>query len=418
MTAGIISVGTELTTGQCVDTNAAWLSGQLTRRGVEVVEHVTVGDDRERIRDAISHVLDRSDLVIITGGLGPTPDDVTRHALADAIGQPLEESREALAQLRAMFERWQRALHESNLVQALIPAGCTVLPNARGTAPGIAYRRGDARLFALPGVPAEMKAMFEAAVLPALGTRGGTGCTRSARLLCFGISEARLGETLADLMAAGRNPSVGTTASAAVISVRVNARGGDEAEAVRLLDADAVEIRRRLGQVVFAEGEETLQTAVAKLLARQCKTVATAESCTGGLLAKRLTDVSGSSVYFLRGIVAYANEVKTDLLNVPAKLIETHGAVSAPVAGAMATGCRSAAAADFALSITGIAGPSGGNPPKKPVGLVFIGLVDSASVAVRRFLFGDHLTRGEIRDRACKMALNMLRLRLLELETT
>ena len=172
MDAGIISVGTELVTGQCVDTNAAWLSQQLTQRGVDVVRHITVGDDKGTIRDAVSHALDELNLVIITGGLGPTPDDVTRYAIAEAIGQPLEENSEALAELRAMFERLQRKLYESNRVQALIPAGCTVLRNTRGTAPGIGYRRGDAQLLALPGVPAEMEAMFKAAVIPALVMTG------------------------------------------------------------------------------------------------------------------------------------------------------------------------------------------------------------------------------------------------------
>jgi nicotinamide-nucleotide amidase len=413
MDAGIISVGTELVTGQCVDTNAAWLSQQLTRRGVQVVRHVTVGDDKERIRDAISNALGGLGLVIITGGLGPTPDDVTRHAIAAAIGQPLEENAEALASLRAMFERWERKLHESNLIQALIPAGCIVLPNARGTASGIGYRRADTRLFALPGVPAEMEAMFEAAVVPSLPAQKRSACARSTRLLCFGISEARLGELLADLMVHGRNPSVGTTASGAVLSVRLNAHGQDESEAERLLIADAAEIHRRLGRVVFAEGEETLQGAVAKLLVQQGMTVATAESCTGGLIAKRLTDIPGSSAYFLRGFVVYANEAKTDLLGVPSALMEAEGTVSESVARAMASGCRSAADTDFALSITGIAGPTGGNPPEKPVGLVYIGLADNVGVSVRRFLLGEHLSRDEIRDRACKTALNMLRLRLL-----
>jgi nicotinamide-nucleotide amidase len=261
-----------------------------------------------------------------------------------------------------------------------------------------------------------MKAMFEANVLRNLPADRDFACASSAKLLCFGISEAKLGELLADLMVEGRNPSVGTTASDAVLSVRINSFGRDDSEGARLVSDDVAEIRSRLGNVVFGEEDETLQGAVGKLLIRQGLTVATGESCTGGLLAKRLTDVHGSSAYFLRGMVTYSNQAKSDLLGVPSALIETHGAVSEPVARAMASGCRSAADVDIAISITGIAGPGGGNPPEKPVGLVFIGLADAKDVVVKRLLLGEHYSRNDIRDRACKTALNMLRLSILSVQ--
>ena len=412
MDAVIISCGTELTTGQCVDTNSAWLSAQLTPVGVHVVEHITVGDDVAHLVFVIRRAFDAANLVIITGGLGPTLDDITREAIAAALGVPLVENAGALTQIRALFERWQRSMPESNHRQAMIPRGCDVIRNPCGTAPGIRYVNGDRMLFAFPGIPAEMQAMFNAEVLPQLNAASGGATIESARLLCFGISEAKLGEILSDLMQRGRNPSVGTTASQAILSVRVLAEGASPEEARTLLQTDVDLIRRRLGTLVFGEGDDTLEAVVARLLIEQHKTIATAESCTGGLLAKRLTDISGSSAYFLRGYVPYADSAKVELVGVPADLISRYGAVSEPVAEAMALGCRRAAGADYALSITGIAGPTGGSPPEKPIGLVYIGLAHSAGVETLRVLCGEHLTRVEIRDRSCKTALNLLRLLL------
>lgn len=268
-------------------------------------------------------------------------------------------------------------------------------------------------VFALPGVPSEMKAMFTEWVLPVAEKAGGGGRTCVGRLSCFGIAESTLGQTIADLMARDRNPSVGTTASAAIISVRIVARGRDEAEAQRLLEADLSEIRRRLGSVVFGRDDETLQDVAGQMLLARGLTVATAESCTGGLLAKRLTDVPGSSGYFLEGFVTYSNQAKQRRLRVPAALIDEKGAVSEEVAAAIAIGCREESGADLAISLTGIAGPGGGRPPDKPVGLVYIGFAARDGVDVQRYLFGEHLSRDEIRDRSCKTALNLLRLRLL-----
>lgn len=414
----IISCGTELTTGQCVDTNSSWISAQLTPVGVHVVEHVTVGDHAGHLVSTIRRAVDAAHLVIITGGLGPTLDDITRAAIAAALGAPLAENAEALTQIRAFFDRWQRTMPDSNRRQAMIPRGCEMIPNPRGTAPGIYHIHGDRRLYAFPGIPAEMQVMFNATVLPELRAAAGGTTTEAARLLCVGISEARLGEILSDLMQRGRNPSVGTTASHAILSVRVLAEGTSAAESRELLRADVDKIRRRLGTIVFGEGDDTLEAVVARLLIEQHKTIATAESCTGGLLAKRLTDIPGSSAYFLRGYVPYADAAKVELVGVPADLISRHGAVSEPVAEAMALACRRAAGSDYALSITGIAGPSGGSPPEKPIGLVYIGLAHSAGIEALRVLCGEHLTRDEIRDRSCKTALNLLRLRLLGVDSS
>lgn len=417
MDAAIISIGTELTTGQNVDTNSAWLAAELTELGAAVVGHQTVGDDVGRIQAAIQRALDQADFVVLTGGLGPTPDDLTREALARAIGQPLEKSSEALTQISSFFQRLQRPMPESNEVQAMLPRGCELLTNPRGTAPGIHHFHDETHLYALPGVPAEMKAMFSRSIASLLMAVPGDRFPREVLLRCFGISEAKVGELLRDLMVRDRNPLVGITASEAVISIRVLGLGRDTAETRELVDADASEIRRRLGQAVFGEGDESLESAVATLLVARGQTIATAESCTGGLLAKSLTDIPGSSDYFLRGYVTYSNESKEQLLNVPAKLMAEHGAVSEDVARAMASGCRTAAGSDLALSVTGIAGPGGAQPPDKPVGLVYFGMVHAGGVEVTRALIGDHLIRREVRGRACKTALNLLRLHLLRTDT-
>jgi len=411
MKAVIISVGEELVSGACVDTNAAWLSRALAADGVTTVRHVTVGDNLADIATAFREAMSVAEVVVCTGGLGPTPDDLTRQGLADALGEPLERSAEAERQIRALFERWQRPLRESNLVQALIPRGCEVIENQRGTAPGIAHATERCQVFLLPGVPVEMFLMYERFVAPRVG--GGGAVTLRAELRCYGMSEAELGDRLADMMARDRNPLVGTTASGAVLTVRFTARGCSDFEARQLLEADQGEVRRRIGHGVFGAGSEELEDALGKLLAERDLTIATAESCTGGLLAQRLTNVPGSSSYFFGGTVCYANKAKIDFLGVPASLIEAHGAVSEAVAVAMAAGCKERAGSDFALSITGIAGPTGGSPPDKPVGLVYIALATPTTCDARRFLFGEHLTRCEIRDRAAKTAMNMLRLQLL-----
>ena len=417
MNATILSIGTELATGQCVDTNAAWLATELTGLGMRVVEHRTVDDDRQEIAVAIRRLLERSEVLVMTGGLGPTPDDLTREALADAIGRPLEENAEALAQIQEFFSRLGRTVHPSNLRQAMIPPGARVIRNDLGTAPGVLYRTEGATLFALPGVPFEMKAMFVRAVVPALGGRGGPAHCVRRRLNCFGMSEARIGELLGEFMARDRNPLVGTTASQGVISIRLLAWAESASEAELLVKDDSDRFRGLLGETVFGEGEDSLESVVGDLLRRRGETLATAESCTGGLLATRLTDIPGSSGHYLRGFVTYSNEAKTDELGVPAELVRTHGAVSEEVAEAMAFGCRTVAGSDFALSTTGIAGPAGGSPPDKPVGLIYVGLADQDGVEVRRLLLGDHLGRAETRHRACSAALNLLRLRLLHADT-
>lgn len=412
MKAVILSIGTELATGQTVDTNSAWIARQLTPYGVRVILHLTVDDDTTDIAGAFSRAADEADLVISTGGLGPTPDDLTREALAAAMHVPLEESKSARKTLEAFFANWKRPMPEKNLVQAMLPKGAEVVPNDWGTAPGIRAELSGAVVFALPGVPREMKNMFAAQVIPMVEARTGPPKVAERTLRCFGIAEAVLAEKLGDLLDRGKNPIVGTTASEAILSVRIIAQGEDTTAAARLAEGAAAEARSRVGDAVFGEDDDTLQSVVAKSFIDSGSTFASAESCTGGLIAKRLTDIPGSSAFLLEGLVTYSNESKARLLGVPAELMEDHGAVSEEVARTMAEGARDRAQSTFALSTTGIAGPGGGSADK-PVGLVFVALADDRATDVKRLLLGEHLSRAEIRDRATKAALNMLRLRLM-----
>jgi nicotinamide-nucleotide amidase len=412
MDAIVISVGTELTLGQTVDTNAAWLSQQLAEIGMHVIEHTTIADEMHSIRRGIEHACDRADTVLISGGLGPTEDDLTRQALAAAMGVELQLHQDCAERVRTFFTRRNRRMPDSNLVQAMFPAGSTPLENTCGTAPGIRATCGKASVFVMPGVPREMRTMYERDVKPALAGSAGAGVLLTRTIRCYGAGESDMGDKIRDLMQAGCNPAVGITAQHAIIGIRINARAETREQARLMLDETADEVRRRLGTLVFGQDDDTLELAVGRLLAEQSKTVSTAESCTGGLIAESLTDVPGSSAYFIDGVVTYANEAKIRLLGVPAELITQHGAVSREVADAMATRCRQLSGSDFALSVTGIAGPAGGSADK-PVGLVYIGLADAEGCRVSEHRLGDYLTRHEIRDRTRKAALNRLRLRLI-----
>jgi nicotinamide-nucleotide amidase len=411
MDAIIISIGSELTFGQTVDTNSAWLSLRLAEVGVRVIAHVTVSDELEPIRREIARACELADVVLISGGLGPTEDDLTRQALATAMGVELRLRPEFLDEIRDFFTRRNREMPESNRIQAMFPAGSEPIHNTCGTAPGIRASVGKATVFVMPGVPREMKVMYELDVLPHLRAATGQGVMLARTILTFGAGESDVGDKIRDLMQRGRNPAVGTTAQQLIIGIRIHAHGETREAAQSLLDATAADVRARLGTFVFGEDNDTLSSAVVRMLIEQRKTVSTAESCTGGLIAKSLTDVAGSSACFIDGVVTYSNAAKTRLLGVPAEMIARHGAVSRPVAEAMAVNCRRLSGSDYAISVTGIAGPTGGTPDK-PVGLVYIGLADPSGCEVTEHRIGDFLTREEIRDRTRKIALNRLRLKL------
>ena len=415
--AWIISVGTELTLGQSLDTNSAWLAKQLAGIGIRAHRHVTVADELASLRDLLLAGAASCDVILVTGGLGPTEDDLTRQALADAAGQPLEVDEPSLGALQAFFAARQRPMPERNTVQALIPRTARAIHNTCGTAPGIAIAVAGTPVYAMPGVPFEMRAMSIRDVLPVLRARTAGQIIALRHLHTFGLGESLLGERIRDLMQRGRNPEVGTTAELGIVGIRINATAADERAATAMLDEVEAEIRRRLGHVVFGRDEQTLAGVIGELLVARGQTVSTAESCTGGMLGAALTDVPGSSRYYVGGVVGYANETKTRLLGVSAANLSEHGAVSAAVALAMANGAADALHSDYAVSVTGVAGPDGGTMDK-PVGLVFIGLRTPEGTRVREYRLGADNPRDVIRTRATRIALNLLRLGLLGLADT
>ncbi len=432
MNAIILSIGDELILGQTLDTNSAWLSQQLAAVGCAIAAHMTVPDDQKLIERAIHDSSGRCDFLIITGGIGPTEDDLTRQALAKVMNVELEVNENWLHHLQAFFRARGREMPETNKIQAMIPRGATMIENTCGTAAGmratlqsftvaVQTEKGlairslkrphiDCRIFITPGVPKEMKAMFTLDILPEIQKVTGGAVILSRTLHTFGLGESWVAEKLGGLMKRDRNPSVGTTVSQGIVSLRINAHFNSLEEAQKNLDATIRACRDALGDVIYGEEDQTLAQVVAASLAPSRKTVTTAESCTGGLLAKMLTDIPGSSDYFKTGFITYSNESKHDLLSVPTELITQHGVVSEPVVQAMAAGALKRAGADYALAISGIAGPTGGTPTK-PVGTVCIALASMQEMQSRTFNFpGD---REMIRDRSAKMALSMLRFHLL-----
>jgi nicotinamide-nucleotide amidase len=412
MNAVIISVGDELVLGQTVDSNSAWLSARLAERGVMTLYHKTVADDLEATARAIKEAAKAAPLVLLTGGLGPTHDDLTRQALARVMRRPLLLHASSLAKIQAFFKGLGREMPVSNRIQAMYPRGTEILKNDWGTAPGLKARLGHSTFYAFPGVPSEMMHMFACHVEPGL-TRGTGRCILTRTLRTFGSGESMVADQLGDLMHRGRNPVVGTTVSGGIVSVRVRSDFATAKAAERELRATVAQIRRRLGALVFGTDSETLEEVVAGLMRRAGKCLSVAESCTGGLLAKVITDVPGSSAWFLGGWVVYSNALKHEALEVPTLLLRRHGAVSEEVARTLAEGALRKSGADFALALTGIAGPDGGSKDK-PVGTVWIGLAvkrgRKTEVQAERFRFPGN--RGMVRDRAVKTALNLLRMQL------
>lgn len=408
--AEIVSVGTELLQGGLADGNGLFLTEALHGIGIEVSYRTTVGDDRQRIRDVLRQALDRVSVVLVTGGLGPTEDDQTRDALADLSQRPLVLHEETLKAIQDRFA--QRRIPVPRLVerQALVPEGCVVLRNRHGTAPGLLWEEGERLLAALPGPPREMRPLFTEQVLPVLLRRTGNGrVIRTRTIRVCGLREAEVEERIGDLLR-GAHPPIGILARPGEVHVRVTASGAAGEVASRLERMEA-EMRDRLRDAVFGTDDERLEEAVGQLLRRHGRTLAVAESCTGGLLAHRITNVPGSSEYFERAVVSYSNQAKVDLLGVPLVLIERHGAVSAEVARAMAAGVRRIASTDLGVGVTGIAGPGGGTEAK-PVGLTYIAMADAhGERCVEHRLQFD---RDNNKLWASQMALEMLRQYLLK----
>jgi nicotinamide-nucleotide amidase len=405
MTAAVLCTGTELTRGELVNTNATWLAEALTTLGFEVAAIDTVDDHAGRIESALRRLGAEHDVLVCTGGLGPTTDDLTSLCVAGVLGVPLERDAASLEVIRARLERVGRALSASNAKQADFPSGATILPNPNGTAPGFAVRLGRAAAFFMPGVPLEMKAMFHANVAsviqPLVAER-----SHQTLLRTFGLPESEVNDRLAGLEAA-HGVTIGYRARLPEIEVKVLARAAGAEEARARSEAAAAEARARLGDdAVYGEGATSLPEVVCRLLEGRSLTLAAAESCTGGLVAELVTNVPGASRTFLGGAVTYSNASKTELLGVDEALLATHGAVSQEVARAMAEGARRRFGSSVALAVTGIAGPDGGSADK-PVGLVHWAVASKAGVVAKHAVFSG--AREQVRRRAAFAALALVR---------
>ena len=406
--ASIVSIGNELLSGETVNSNAAHLSAELLTIGIPVISTYAIGDEIDSIVQALNRACTDADVVVVTGGLGPTDDDLTRQAMANFLGVELELQDDLLEKVQRFFAGRDVPMPERNKIQAYIPAGAEALPNI-GTAPGIRAESKGKLLFALPGVPMEMERMFAESVAPELRALAGGQAIVVRKLKCFGAGESAIAELLGDMMQRGRNPLINCTVSSGVVTLYIVAAAQNTQEAEQMAATDERTLRSVLGELVYGTADQTLAEVAGGELARQGKTVAVAESCTGGLAAKLITDVPGASRYFTHGWITYSNEAKIGELGVPADLIEQYGAVSEQVAQWMAKGARRKAGTDFAIGITGIAGPTGGTE-QKPVGLVYICVDSATGCQTKRCLFSHD--RQLMRLRAAQTALNMLRLRL------
>jgi nicotinamide-nucleotide amidase len=410
LSAEIIAIGSELLTPDKTDTNGLWLTEKLNEIGIEVKLKTIVGDDEARLEETIRDALKRSDIVIATGGLGPTEDDITRQVSARSVGRELVYKTELETELRERFERWGREMPEINKRQAFVIEGAEVLPNPNGSAAGMFLDVDDRFFIILPGPPRENQPMFEKFIMPKLREKTGEIFVQRKVLRVSGLGESAVDEQVAPIYKKYSNPQTTILFNRSEVEIHLTAQGETEAEAAALNEEVAAKIAEALGIALFSTNGETMEEIVGKILIENGKTLSVAESCTGGLIAQRLTDVPGSSAYFIEGVVAYSNDAKSRTLNVPKELIENHGAVSTEVAEAMAKGMRERAETDFAISITGVAGPAGGSE-EKPVGTVFIGYADSSRLkSFKIMLPGD---RYLIRWRSSQAALDYLRRQLL-----
>ncbi|MEM7311462.1 MAG: competence/damage-inducible protein A [Planctomycetota bacterium] len=407
--AALIAVGDELLSGATTDLNSPYCAARLTELGFEVWRKVVVGDDEEPLAAVVAEALAQAEVVVVTGGLGPTLDDMTRHAVARAVERELEHSEEAWQGIRTWWTRRGIEIPAANRRQALVPAGAEVLPNEVGTAPGFAVEHGEARLYSLPGPPFEMKAMFEAQVAPRAAAdrgRGGHGVQRLQRFHLYGVSESVFADSVGAWMERDANPLLGCSVKEGVLTASLRARGATEAEADQLLAERAAAFRERFGASIFSAGEDRVEQVVGRLLIERGVTVSFAESCTAGLACSLLGRVPGISAVLGTSFVTYSDAAKQEQLGVPGELLREHGAVSEPVAAALAEGAALRAGARAAVGISGIAGPGGGTP-EKPVGLVcFATTLDGATRAETRQL--PPTSRDHVRAVAARTALLLL----------
>ncbi|QEK12215.1 competence/damage-inducible protein A [Crassaminicella thermophila] len=406
MNCSIISVGTEILFGQIINTNAVYLSQQLNELGLNVYYHYTVGDNSDRLKETLAYAMSKSDLIITTGGLGPTQDDLTKEIIAKVVGKKLELHKPSYEKICKYFKNIKRPMNKNNLKQAYIPKDSIVLPNDCGTAPGFIIENDGKIIITLPGPPKEMRAMFDSYVKDYLRTK--SECIIYSKVLrFFGIGESALETALTDLISNQTNPTIATYAKEGEVSVRITMKAENIDEANRGVELIIKEIKNRLSQYIYSYDDEELVEVVAKkLLEKECS-ISFAESCTGGLISSKLTSISGISKCLDRSIVTYSNEAKVQELGVSLNTLEKYGAVSEETAKEMALGLKEKTKSDLCLAVTGIAGPTGGTK-EKPVGLVYIAIAYEGNVICNKYnIWGD---RNKIRNYTTMLALNMIRL--------
>jgi len=408
MRAEIIAVGSELLTPYRLDTNSLFLTSELNQLGIRVVHKTVVGDTPDDMSSSFRHALDRAELIVSSGGLGPTDDDRTRQTVAELLGRRLRTDEAVLRHIQERFRRFRpgRVMPEINARQAQVPEGATVLPNPNGTAPGLWLEANGHILILLPGVPGELRGLFETQVKPRLARVGGKLRLYTRELRITGLPESEVETRVSPLYALYPDTETTILASPPGIQLHPSVWSDDSAKAEKLLDEIVARMSLALGEHLYSMNGESLEEVLGRILTENHATIAVAESCTGGLVAERLTNVAGSSAYFLGGVVCYSNELKSKIVGVSPGIIEAKGAVSPEVALALAEGIRERTRAEFGLGVTGIAGPGGGTP-EKPVGLVYIALADERGPRQKEFRFlGD---RERIRLFASQAALDMAR---------
>jgi nicotinamide-nucleotide amidase len=406
MNAEIIAVGSELLTPYRLDTNSLWLTDELNKIGIRVIHKAVVGDSRDEMRSSFRHALDRADLIIASGGLGPTDDDRTRETVSELLGRKLHMNEGIVREIQERFRRFARTMPEINKRQAMVPEGATILPNPRGTAPALWLEADGHIIVLLPGVPHELKSIFESEVRPRLTKISGDERLFTRDLRTTGLGESDVETRVRPLYQL--YPDTETTILASPTGTQLHPRtwSRDASKAEKLLDEITDRMALALGEHLYSTSGEALEEVVARVLTENRATIAVAESCTGGTLSERLTNIPGSSSYFLGGVICYSNELKISLVGVPQSLIESKGAVSSEVALALADGIRRCTGATLGVGVTGVAGPGGGTP-EKPVGLVHIGLADEHGPRERAYRFpGD---RERIRQFAAQSALDAVR---------
>lgn len=411
----VISIGDELLIGQTINTNAAWIGQELQTAGVQLGRVTTVGDDLTQIQEALSSAARRADYILVTGGLGPTNDDITRTAVCDFFKLGLVHDEEALVNIRKLFQRRGIVMARVNESQALVPETARLMQNDLGTAPGYVLTRDNKHFYFMPGVPYEMKAMMSAVVLQDLRAANGGMPILVHHISTIGIAESSLYERIGDIAAIEALARLAFLPNPSGVRIRLTVAGAPNAVAQSRLEEAAALVRRNIGPFIFAERDVSLEIVLAEELVARRERLALAESCTGGLIAHKLTNIPGSSRFFERGVVSYSNASKVELLGVPAALIEEHGAVSGPVAQAMAEGVRRISGSDHGIAVTGVAGPDGGTE-EKPVGLVFVAYAGAMGTIVHE----QHIFSGERlvnKERFAYTALNLLRKQLFRVQT-